>query len=267
MNRLMALIITGFISISGFGQILSEHSTNFSGKWTDLEKEGSVFYIMDVNGKRCQIYKPGYQLWKTVNINVPKNNWLTDIQYVSQNLFNTDDAVEMLIVYYEYIQTSTSYYYVYTTQVINENGNVLLNVPLGSYSIIQNTKDDGTKLLVYETDYSVYPYPVTTHIYGIPGILMGNGGQGISTNGQVDSSSWPNPSDGNFTLKYNITGQPGESWFILYNLEGAEILREPLDPMGDNMNISRPDLPSGQYVYRIITPNFQSKGQKISINN
>lgn len=264
MNRIIAFFITIITGVSAIGQIQLEHSTNYSGKWTELEKEGSVFYIMDVTGEKCRIYKPGYQLWKTININVPKDHWLSDVQYVSQILFNTDDAVEMLIVYYEYVQTSSSYYYVYTTQVINENGNVLLNVPMGSYSLIQNTRDNGTKLLIYETDYSIYPYPVTTHIYSLPGILAGN--RGIISDDRFSASSWPNPSDGNLTISYSIPGQPKESWFILYNLDGAEILREPLSPTGDNVSISRPELPSGEYIYRLISPNYQSKGQKIIIN-
>jgi hypothetical protein len=264
MNRFLAIIIAIMMSPAVMGQIQPEHSTGYSGKWVDLEKEGSVFYTMDVSGEKCRIYKPGYQLWKTININVPNNQWLSDIQYVSQNLFNTDDDVEMLIVYYEYIQTTTSYYYKYTTQVINEKGNVLLNVPLGSYSMVQNTRDDGTKLLVYETDYSVYPYPVTTHIYSLPGVLAGK--SSIASEDQFSAFSWPNPTDGNFTLSYKIPGQPKESWFILYNLEGAEVLREPLSPTADNASISRPDLPSGEYIYRLISPNYQSKGQKIIIN-
>jgi len=247
-------------------QIQSEFSLDYSGNWTELEKDGSVFYIMDVTGEKCRIYKPGYQLWKTISIDVPKDHWLTDIQYVSQHLFNTDDKIEMLVVYYEYIQTSTSYYYVYTTRVVDEQGLVLLDVPKGAYSLIKNTKDAGTKLMVYEIDYSVFPYPVKTHVYGIPGVLMGEGNMQLSHAETTVGNAWPNPSDGNFTLNYNIPGQPRESWFILYNLEGAEILREPVSPQGDNLKISRPELPAGQYIYRIITPNYQSKGKKITIN-
>jgi len=264
----MRILLIGIIAVAlglpAFSQIQSEYSTDYSGNWAKLEKEGSVFYTMDVTGERCRIYKPGYQLWKTVNINVPKDNWLTDIQFISQNLFNTDDDVEMLIVYYEYVQTSTSYYYIYTTQVIDEKGNVLLNVPKGSYSLIKNT-GNGTKLMVYETDYSVYPYPVTTHVYGIPGILMGVDEPEVFSSGN-NISAFPNPSDGNFRLNYSIPGQPRESWFILYDNKGSEVLREPLKPDGKNAEISRPELNSGQYIYRIVTPNYQSKGQKLMIS-
>ena len=264
MKKLVFTILISVFGFTAFTQIQSEYSTAYSGNWAKLEKDGSVFYTMDVTGERCRIYKPGYQLWKTVRIDVPKDNWLTDIQFVSQHLFNTDDAVEMLIVYYEYVQTSTSYYYIYTTQVINENGDVLLSVPMGSYSLIKNT-DDGTKLMVYETDYSVYPYPVTTHIYRIPGVLMGVDLEENNSSGEI-INAFPNPSDGNFSLRYTIPGQPRESWFILFNNAGSEVLREPLRPDGMNAEISRPGLKSGQYIYRIVTPNYQTKGQKLIIN-
>lgn len=264
MKKTLITLVISFFGLAAYTQIQSEYSTNYSGNWTTLEKEGSVFYTMDVQSERCRIYKPGYQLWKTIKINVPKDNWLTDIQFVSQYLFNTDDAVEMLIVYYEYVQTQTSYYYIYTTQVIDENGNVLMSVPLGSYSLIKNT-DDGTKLMVYETDYSVYPYPVTTHVYSIPGVLMGVDGPKVIASGE-SITAFPNPADGNFRLNYSIPGQPRESWFILYDNKGSEVLREPLRPDGKNAEISRPELKSGQYIYRIVTPNYQSMGQKLMIS-
>lgn len=264
-SSIIIIILMSFSQISP-AQILEEYNTAYSGSWTELETEGSVFYTMDVTNKKCRIYKPNYQLWKTVNISVPNNNWLTDIQYVSQHLFNSDDKVEMLIVYYEYVQTSTSYYYIYTTRVVDEQGMVLLNMPKGSYSLIYNTKDAGSKLMVYETDYSVYPYPVTTHVYSIPGVWMGLENEQIINPQPELGNAWPNPSAGNFSLNYSIPGQPRESWFILYNMEGTEILREPLSPENDQVNVSRPDLPSGQYLYRIVTPNYQSKGQKITIS-
>ena len=264
MKRIFVLSLIALISLTVMAQIQSEHSIDHSGNWAELEVEGSVFYVMDVQGEKCRIYTPDYQQWKVVNINVPNNRWLSDIQYVSQHLFDTDDEVEMLIVYYEYVQTSSSYYYNYTTQVINENGSVLLNVPMGSYSLVYNTKDAGSKLMVYETDYSTYPYPVTTHVYSIPGTWLGvDAEQAVNQNA---SKVYPNPSNGTFNLNYTIPGQPRESWFIMYDIEGNEIIREPLRPEGDNMKISRPDLAEGQYIYRIITPNYQSKGQKITIS-
>lgn len=265
-KRKLILILLLSISWVLSAQIQEEYSTNYSGSWTELETQGSVFYTMDVEKEQCRIYHSDYTEWKTINISVPDNHWLADIQYVSQHLFNSDDAVEMLIVYYQYVQTSNSYYYVYTTQVIDEYGSVLLDVPLGAYSLVYNTKDVGSKLLVYKMDYSVFPYPVTTKIYSIPGVLSGTGEEQI-LNSKVESGlAFPNPSNGNFSLNYSIPGQPRESWFILYNLEGAEILREPLSPERNQVDVARPDLPAGQYLYRIVTPNYQSRGHKLTIS-
>ena len=266
MKKILVIALFVFFSCTTMAQIQSEYSTNYSGMWTELESDGTVFYIMDVVSEKCRIYTPDYQLWKTINFNVPNNHWLADIQFVSQHLFDADDEVEMLIVYYEYIQTSSSYYYNYTTQVIDENGTVLLSVPLGSYYLIYNTKDAGSKLMVYETDYSTFPYPVATHIYSIPGSWMGVGSENILNAEEGSLKAWPNPSTGNFSLNYSIPGQPRESWFLMYDLEGNEIIREPLRPEGDNMQFSRPDLASGQYIYKIVTPNYQSKGKKLTIS-
>ena len=266
MKKKLVIALFVFFSWTSMAQIQSEYSINFSGTWTELESDGSVFYIMDVVGEQCKLYTADYILWKTININVPNKRWLADIQFVSQHLFDTDDEVEILIVYYEYVQTSSSYYYNYTTQVINEDGTVLLNVPLGSYSLIYNTNDTGTKLMVYETDYSSYPYPVTTHVYGLPGTWLGTGSEDLLNAESGIMKAWPNPSNGAFSLNYSIPGQPRESWFLMYDLEGNEIVREPLRPEGDNLEFNRPDLAAGQYVMRIVTPNYQSKGQSITIS-
>jgi len=264
--RILPLLLL-LLSAQAFGQIQLQTSFNYSGNYVKLEKEGFKFYVMDVTAEQCRIYNPDYSLWKTVQLNIPNNRYLTDIQFLSQYLFDTDEGLEFTYVYYQYVQTSTSYYYIYTTCVIDDNGSVILEVPGGSWSEIRNIDGDGARMMIYVYDYSAFPYSVKTQVYRLPGTYTG-----VplieSAQSQANSLSvFPNPTPGR--IRFESAGAMAEdkAWMIILDSGANVVLRQPVSDSSGDLDLKSLGLPAGTYYLRVETNKLQTKFQKVVLTN
>lgn len=260
-RNIFSLAALTFALLPGaFSQIQFEHSFNYSTSVTTLENEGKKIFLMDVDGEQCRLYNSDYSLWKTVNINIPNNRWLADIKYVSQHVFNSDDLLEMLIIYYQYVEVGSSYYYIYTAEVINENGSVLLSVPGGAYVDMIPTSDQGSKLFVYVYDYSGFPFSVETKIYGVPGVPLGiiENPDDLDTKGKL-FSAYPNPTNGDIKIRMNNGVFTPDAWLIIRDEAGIVRSRTMLQQGSAEQCLKLVDLPSGIYIYEVVTPYYRSK--------
>jgi len=167
-RKLIFIAVLLFIFNGLRAQLTLENTYNVSTGITYIDNEGYKYYAMDVANKQCKIYNLDHNLWKTINLEIPANNYLADIQFVYNKTFNHDDKIELLYIYYEYITVGSTYYYIYGTKVLNEDGTLLLSVPGGGYSQLLWTGEEGYKLFIYVYDYSVSPYTVATKVYGLP---------------------------------------------------------------------------------------------------
>lgn len=250
-------------------QILYENGFNYSATLTQLEQAGTKYYLMDVPDEQCRLYNPDFSLWKTANFNIPNGQWLTGIQNVTQHLFNTDDLVEFLIIYYDYIETNNSYYYIYTTEVVNENGYVLLSIPGGSYAEVKSLTPDESKLFVYVYDYSTFPYSVETRIYGIPGMQTGIVEPEIwpysEGKSKAESIIYPNPSDGTLKLRMKALPYPESAWLMVRDTNGSLVRSLQINTGFSDQALPDMSLNNGVYFYNIESQNYHSKPKKLVI--
>ena len=262
---LLIFVLSGFLSYPAKAQIVLEKTYPYSGTITQLEKLGTKFYLMDVPAEECRIYNMDYSLYKTIKLNVPNDRYLYDIQFVTQNLFDSDDGVELLYVYSQYVQTATSYYYIYTTRIADENGSVLLDVPGGSWSDIKNAGTSGSKLMIWVTDYSVYPYPVETRIYSLPGQVMS-----AETEAAPDAAAgrlYPNPTTGLVQAQPSGFGLTDKAEWVILDSAGKLIARMPAGETGKPIDLKSMGLVAGIYYIRMESKNYQTKFQQIVLSN
>ena len=124
-----------------FAQPVLEKTYDESVNICQLESIGEVYYSMDVINKQCHIYRLDHSLYKSIPIPTPEGYYLSDVQYVSEKLFNDDNLIELVYSYTKYNPTETSYYYTYETRLVNENGTTLLTIPgAGLTSIIETDR-------------------------------------------------------------------------------------------------------------------------------
>ena len=151
---LISLILIS-IGINLQSQITLENDYSGSAYFSSLA--ANSYFSLDFNNSSCLVYDEDHVLTNTISLEAPSNMYLYDALYLSTNLFNTDDLLELVVVYYNYIETSdTSGYYIYQTQVVNENGSLLLDIPNGTYSYLNYLTDGSIKFMVYKYDFSFF---------------------------------------------------------------------------------------------------------------
>lgn len=264
MKRLLFALICTLTAVSMKAQILPEYTfTGLSVAYTQLPTAGYKFYAMDATNSKCIFYNTDHSVWKSVSLSMPTNHYLVDLAYVSEDLFNNDNAIELLYVTYYY--DSNLGYDTYETRIANESGTVLLSVPGGGYSAIYNAQT-GSKLFVWVYDYSQTIATTTTKVYSIPGqIATAIAPQPVNPNARL-SSAYPNPSSGQVTIPYELPSHIDEAILRIIDEQGRTIQSYRIDHTFSDLIIPAGMLPKGFYVYRIETSNFSTSAKKLIIN-
>lgn len=256
---LSALLLLTFIAQS---QIVYEHNYPGSASIAKLAISGDKYYLMDWTNNQCKLYNMDHSIWKTINLSVPTGNYLYDIKFVSETLFNLDAKVELAYVYYSY--DTALYYYSYVTKVINEDGNELSAIPGAEYSEVINSTSNGTKFLAYVYDYSVSPYTVNTMVYSVPGQLVS---YGSDNSGLLEkpSPAFPNPCHSSVTIPYILPKGIVNGEILLIDSNGKTVRTYKVDEAFSELQMNTTGLPKGLYLYRIKAGNQVCSTGKILI--
>ena len=245
-------------------QIIPEYTFNgVSAAYINLPLAGYKYYIMDVANNQCRFYNNDHSLWKTVYLSVPANYYLCDIQYVTENLFNADNTIELLYVSYNY--NSTSDYYTYDTRIATENGAVLLDIPGGGYSVVYPAQT-GSKLFVWVYDYSLPIYTVNTNIYSIPGQVTTSLKESQTFKSTPLQPAYPNPATSIVTIPYTLPDNVSQAELKLYGIDGKLTKTFVIDHSFDTLTVPVKDMPAGTYLYRIESGNFSSGTYKLIVD-
>jgi hypothetical protein len=244
------------------GQITFEDNYIYSGTYTHLKYSGDKFFLMDAASNQCRIYNVNHSLWKTINLQVPANHTLYDIEYVSENLFTNDNSLSLAYVYYHY--DATNYYYTYYTKIINENGTELLYIPGCMYLSTHLINQSDTKLLAYVYDFSVSPYAIQTRVYDLPGQLT-------SFIEEPGGSEWltatavPNPSNGLISISYSFPDEEEKGEIIIMDLRGSIIRTFMVTKGSGQVTINTSGLPKGNYLFYVKADHYLSRTESLII--
>lgn len=261
MKRLPVLLFVYLISAALNAQITPENTYNYSGIYTYLPSSGNKFFIMDVAQSQCRIYNTNHNLWKTINLAVPANQWLYDIKYVTEGLFTADNSLCLAYIYYNYNETGQ--YYTYTAKIVRENGSELLSIPGCQYLLVQTLANGTTKLLAYVYDYSIWPNTVQTKVYNLPGSLVTSHAEKL--NAVPQQPAFPNPASHNLTLPW-VLPQPYESARLhILDVTGRIIRTVELHGSNGQLQLNVSGLPGGQYVYYIENGDFRTATGKFTL--
>ena len=240
-----------------------EYTYPVSASICTLEKSGDKYFTMDVSGKQCQIYNLDHSLYRTINLEVPDDYYLYNIQFMTEHTFNTDDLIEFAYIYSKYNLTETSYYYSYETRVINESGVEILKIPGAGHTEILDTETNGRKLLVYVYDFFQSPVSTQTKIYSLPEEPLK---AGPIQHRYQPGNPYPNPSGGMVNIPVQLPPDVEAGELVLYNIHGQEVIRQAVDGDEDLVILPGGTLIPGTYVYKLKTGKGESKGSKITIN-
>src|SRR5580658_4104940 len=121
-----AMLCMLFANRSG-AQITLEHTfypANYAGAQVVLfSSNGEKIMINDTGVNQIKLYNTDYSLWKTINLSNYAGYKLEYVSAISDNLFNSDNLVELVAIYEN--PSAGSYPTYYRAEVINESGTVL----------------------------------------------------------------------------------------------------------------------------------------------
>lgn len=249
MKKIAFIILVSLLAVfTGKAQINLEHEfTWLSAASVNLPTLGYKYYAMDAFNNKCIVYNTNYTIYKQISIPVPSGYYLVDIQYLTENLFNTDPKLEFLYVIYKY--DSILGYGMYSTRVMSEDGTQLLQVDGGGYSIVYPAAQ-GSKLFVWMYDFSLSAYSIATRVYSLPGSYTAGSGM---PGGDITPTlqAWPNPAREYIYLPIpeNTNGTPLS--IILIAQDGKQIQVNNFRMENQLINLPTTGIAPGAYFYRI----------------
>lgn len=263
--KLKAVIFLLFLAFSTGtnAQISQDASYSFSGTFIKLALSGDKFYVMDVTNSQCRIYNTNHSLWKTINLEVPAGQYLYDIQYVSENLFTTDNNLCLIYTYYSY--DDVNQYYTYTSKVIQENGTLLLNLPGCQYYFANELQNGDTKFVTYSYDYSVFPSTINTAVYSLPGTLVAGTKSHLDPSNKATFKTIPNPASQQVNLLFPDAVKSDDAMLELRNAAGQLLQQIPVQTGQNQLQLNISQYPRGMYFYQLRQQSQISVAQKLLI--
>ncbi len=251
------------VGINLLAQPVFEMTYTESANICYLESKGQVYFTMDVINKQCLIYTMDHSFYKSIDLPTPEGYYLSDIQYVSENLFNSDDLVELVYIYSKYVPTTGSYYYTFETKLINENGTVLETFPGAGLTSVIETIENGKIFLVYEYNYSVIPYRTYTHVYSLPASETKSAEFSRIT--PALANPYPNPANHQVLIPVELPSDISSAQLVFYNLNGQKILSYPVSGSDEHILLPTRQMDPGTYLYSLQTDGWHSGSKKVVI--
>ncbi|MBW7914750.1 MAG: hypothetical protein H3C54_13855, partial [Taibaiella sp.] len=186
----------------------------------NLSKSGYKYLAPDMLNGEIRIYNMNHSLWKTINVPTITNYFTETIQYVSEELFNTDSKVELALYYYSTIPNNTNH----KILIINEDGNVLNTIDSAGIIKVFNVGNNTYKAIMKtgKEKFTVFNLPGT-----IPCDKCGNGlglakMGGDNSTGNI-SNPVPNPSNSQTTVEYTLPIGATSGVIDVYNMNGQKV--------------------------------------------
>lgn len=248
--------------------ITPERTFNNICSSTMLNATDYKLFTIDMELNKCRIYNTDYSLYQTIDLNIPSGMYLYDIRFVTENLFDLDEGIELLYVYYEYVVTDAttgSGYYDYYTKVINADGSEILSVDGGLYSYMYRINANDYRLFIYAYDYSSWPYDMSTSIFELPGYPYLLKNAEVSSKSASIGDAYPNPASNFVTVDYALPYGVSEANLMIYDMGGVLMKSYRVDKYFNALQLNAGTLLPGSYLYNIEADGIKSESKQLII--
>jgi hypothetical protein len=235
----------------------------------NFEISGERYVKINRSAKNISIYNLNHSLLKTIDCSsypLPSNQLFGDILYISEQLFDTDSAMEWM--YLTGIPGSS--YDIMITQIYKEDGTLIFsdtgapmihfNILLQQYPIYNTSQ--GTKMILSYPNGQAW-------VYSLPGTLSAGIAEANTNLIAIQSSSvsnaYPNPSNNTTQIDYTLPDDINEGEIVFYDLLGNEVKRFKVDRTFNTLLVSTADIAAGTYFYQLQTSVENSEGKKMVV--
>ena len=275
--KIYLLVVLVILGINAKAQIMLEHTYDtascYAGNINQLmivkfEISGERYVKINRMAHNISIYDLNHSLIKVIDCSsypLPTNQIFGDVLYLSEQLFDTDPAIELM--YVTGVPNPPGYDKA-ITKIYKENGVLIFsdtaspsvhpNIALQQYPIY-NTPQGTKMILSYPNGQAkVYSLPgtLTTAIHEANNLLMAQNSV---------SNAYPNPTNSSTRIDYTFPNGVDHGEIVFYDLQGKEIRRYKVDRTFDHLLISTADIPAGTYFYQLQTSSQVSAGKKMVV--
>jgi len=245
------------LSLFSWGQFVEDFTKEGSLIAQKINKQDYIIYRLDFENNNCILYYTDYTVRKTIKLPVPDGYYLADMGLVAEKLFNTDDLIELVCVFYKYTEATETAegYYTYKTSIIDENGKDLLTVDGARYAYVKECGKNDYRLFVYSYDYSIWPYKIWTTIYNIGGDKEEIKDIFFSEDDYLKSleiaALYPVPADNSITIDYSLNSTTNIVNINISDSKGTIIDTKQLESTSSKLTLDCSNYPAGVYSYTI----------------
>jgi hypothetical protein len=270
-KSIIMTVATIMIALTTKGQIALENTyaipntTKKSGlSLIKLDVSGQKYCLYDIQSKKITLYNLNHSVFKTINF-VPLTKYrtsntdsTTQIAYISENLFNNDNLVELVTFDGDW-SSQVSGGSLSSMNIFNEVGSVLFsgdslmpcrlgdatNYGVENGEFIYNTTA-GTKMILYSYKNNT----PAQRVYSLPGVLVTS----IKKNNENYNNAlpFPNPTNNSITLPYKLdSGKEGK--LVINDINGKILFEYKIDTTFDNVLIDTNTMTAGNYFYSIFS--------------
>ncbi len=259
-KTIISTIVILFITMTVKSQINLENKypvAPFKLKLCNLTNGGYKYYWLDQTNNQIKMYNSNHSIFKTINVTPPTPPFTYGgLQYISDNLFNSDNLVEFMIVYYQSPST-------YQAKLYNETNSTLFSSNTSAGELLNISGNYKLKISSINGD--------STYIYSLPGSLPCDACGGptsiVKTNSTSTSmpNAYPNPTSTQITIPYTLTNNDTKGKINIYDINGKVVKEYNVDNSFDNLILDTQEFSAGTYYYNLTTNNGVSDAKKIIV--
>jgi hypothetical protein len=258
-NTLLALIT--LCSLSATAQITLEHTFSPvpSINIVLMSANGTKIWAIDTGTTVVKIYDTDYTLWKSIPTPAVAGYKLASAMHVSDNLFNSDNSVELIAIYSNF----TTPPYGYKSLIIDESGGTILdlgNCYGGGVSYINGVHKLGT-YSNYDSKMYVLPGSLPCGHCGIMGVPKTSNSQG---SGASLATPVPNPSTGTASIAFSLPVGTSVAYLRILDAMGSVVETYTINPGQDTIGINTSTLPTGVFTCVLVADNMQVATTKLA---
>ncbi len=254
-KAILLSILISFFALLSYGQITLQHTYNATNFAQDVLFTVNGEKIMTYDTADVYLYNMDHTLWKTIHAPVYTGYKLQQVYAVSDNLFNSDNLVELVTVYY-----SPTTFPRYKSEVINESASVIQSLDSAYYGNVHyNSVANSYTLYAFLIHSLPLPTYYITNVYSLPGVMpcgkCGTIGTERTTNpGKTNisvSDPVPNPGSGMARINFQVPDDISQAYLSFYNQVG-QLVREYFVSSGNTfIDINNTLFTPGYYTYNI----------------
>ena len=254
---------TAFTSVAQINLEKTYQGQNANNEVILFSNNGRKISSIDKGSNELKLYETNHTLWKTINIQPPAGYQLTNVYAVSDNLFNSDNAIECVAIFTP-LTSGT-----YKAHIVNETGTVIKDLGNVSYAIVRHVGNNTFKLFAFHSEGA---NGIFNDVYSLPGTMpCDNCGNGLGVSKMNNSggggvvAAMPNPANNTVTIAYKLHDGTMAARLVITDIKGQNMQDIQLSNNNSSTTIDLSKYPAGTYYYHLNSPEGSSNFEKFVV--